>query len=200
MTPAPGRAVRQAPEDTALLAFPLPGPLPPAPRAGGRVLALRGATEADLPFLRGLYNALRAEEMAAAPWPPMVKQAFLGDQFRLQHHHFLTHSPKGDFLIVETDGAPIGRLYLDRAAHGWRVLDIGFPPEQRRRGFGAALIKWTLAWARRVGAGHVDLHVIRTNLQARALYERLGFRLVPPDDHPTHHRLIKPLSPAMPRR
>jgi RimJ/RimL family protein N-acetyltransferase len=166
-------------------------------------LALRGATEADLPFLRDLHAALRAEEMAVAPWPPMVKQAFLDDQFRLQHHHFLTYSPEGDFLIVETDGAPIGRLYLDRAsdqAGGWRVLDIGFPPEQRRRGFGAALIKWTLAWARRAGAAHVDLHVVRANVQARALYERLGFQLVRPDDHPTHHRLIKPLNPAKPRR
>jgi RimJ/RimL family protein N-acetyltransferase len=190
--------------NAARLAFPPPSRLPPAPRAGGRVLALRGATEADLPFLRDLYVALRAEEMAAAPWPPAVKQAFLDDQFRLQHLHFTTYSPNGDFLIVEMDGARIGRLYLDRgtgqASEGWRVLEIGFPPEQRRRGFGAALIKWTVAWAQRAGAAHVDLHVVRANVQARALYERLGFRLDQPDDHHTHHRLLKPLNPARPRR
>jgi hypothetical protein len=45
--------------------------------------------------------SFRAEEFLLVPWPQAQKDAFLHQQFRLQHHHFVTHFAGADFWIVE---------------------------------------------------------------------------------------------------
>jgi ribosomal protein S18 acetylase RimI-like enzyme len=45
----------------------------------------------------------------------------------------------------------------------------------RRRGYGMALTSSLLAWGVAQGARNAYLQVVRTNLQARALYQKLGF-------------------------
>ena len=45
----------------------------------------------------------------------------------------------------------------------------------RRRGYAVALASSLLAWGFAQGARHAYLQVVRTNLQARALYQKLGF-------------------------
>jgi GNAT superfamily N-acetyltransferase len=145
-------------------------------------LSLRNADAADMPFLQALFAGFRAEEMASVPWPQAQKDAFLGDQFRLQHHHFVNYFSGADFWIVErslTSGppSPIGRLYLDRSAPMWRIVDIGFLPQARGQGIGGALLKWAQACAIEAGATGIDLHVVLTNSRAEQLYHRLGFRI-----------------------
>src|SRR3546814_6955453 len=84
-------------------------------------LCLRPATEADLPFLRELYAGTRTAELDAVPWPESMRAAFLGDQFALQHRHWLQCYPQAEYLIVERQGQQVGRCYVDfdRAAlHG----------------------------------------------------------------------------------
>jgi hypothetical protein len=55
-------------------------------------LSLRPSAGADQPFEQTLFVSFRAEEFALVPWPQAQKDAFLHQQFRLQHHHFVTHS------------------------------------------------------------------------------------------------------------
>ncbi|MFN3536182.1 MAG: GNAT family N-acetyltransferase [Brevundimonas sp.] len=142
------------------------------------LLRLRPARNNDLDFLRGLYRSFRAEEMATVPWPQSVKDAFLDQQFRLQHQHFTTVFADADFLIVERAGSPVGRLYLQSSAEGVLVVDIGLLPESRRQGYGRLLMAWVIRRASSERAPKVWLHVLPQNTPARRLYERLGFVVV----------------------
>lgn len=159
-------------------AFPARRPASVTVVAGGEALRLRPARDADLEFLRRLYRTFRAEEMAPVPWTPAVKAAFLDDQFRLQHHHFTTIYGDSDFWVVEQAGAPIGRLYLQRRAEAFLVVDIGFLPQARGRGLGRALLAWVGDQARAAGAPKVELHVLPHNSAALKLYTGLGFETV----------------------
>ena len=156
-------------------------------------LSLRDATEADWPFLRGLFASCQGAELAlACPQPDL--DALLNDQFRLQHHHLVTYFPGADFWIVERpdrSGAdlPVGRLYLDRATPLWRIVDLGLLPEARGQGHGSALLAWAQAAALAAGAAGIDLHVAMSNDGAQRLYRRLGFR--PADDaEGVHLRMV----------
>jgi len=143
-------------------------------------LSLRPAGEADRTFLLALFASFRAEEMALIPWPQPQKDAFLADQFRLQHHHFVSYFSGADFWIVNRshpagESSPVGRFYLDRSTPLWRVIDIGLLPEARGQGFGSALLGWAQASAVEAGAAGIDLHVLLVNPRAQRLYRSLGF-------------------------
>ena len=73
---------------------------------------LRPVGPEDLPFLSRLYAASRAAEMARSGWPDDAIAAFLAQQFELQHRYYQSHYADGEFLLVELDGQPVGRLYL----------------------------------------------------------------------------------------
>ena len=55
------------------------------------------------------------------------------------------------------------------------MLDVATHPELRRRGFGRALMKQSLAYAREQAIRHVLLEVRRSNTPAIRLYRECGF-------------------------
>jgi ribosomal protein S18 acetylase RimI-like enzyme len=148
----------------------------------GHGLQLRPAHPDDMDFLRRLYRSFRTGEVAPLPWPEAAKEAFLDDQFRLQHAHFTTVFAGADFLVVEQAGEAVGRLYLQRDDQGVLVVDIGLLPQARRQGLGRVLMEWVLREAAQARAPRVWLHVLSSNLPARRLYERLGFVRVSEDN------------------
>jgi ribosomal protein S18 acetylase RimI-like enzyme len=137
--------------------------------------ALRWASEGDEMFLRELYTWSRAEELALVAWPEGAKAAFLHSQFDLQHRHFVQHFADAEFLIVEYNGEPIGRLYVSRQKEDWLVIDIGLMPAYRGKGLGSILLMQLLVAAERSGARSVTLHVEQRNVRAHKLYRKLGF-------------------------
>ena len=140
-------------------------------------MALRPEAEDDLPFLRRLYVSTRWEELRPAPWSDEQKLAFLSSQFQMQRLHYTTHYLGREFLVIERQGEPIGRLYLDRGSeHDLRVVDIAFLPEHRGKGYGTALLGAALQEAA-AGGKVASIHVEEFN-PARRLYDRLGFRPV----------------------
>lgn len=163
------------PPTTALPDFPSAGRgrgTPPFPTSHG--LRLRPAGHADLTWLGRLYASTRAEEMAAVPWPNAMKDAFLADQFGLQHRHYVTHYADADFFVIEGEAGPVGRCYLQRAAPDHLLVDISLWPEERGQGIGTRLIRAAQDDAQSLGRG-LHLHVLQHNVPARRLYERLGF-------------------------
>lgn len=160
-----GRTTRAAAEDER--------PLPLLPRAAARGLVLRRERAADFPFLADLYASTRAEELAPLPWSAEEKRVFLEQQFRAQHAHYLRHYPDADWLVVERDGVPVGRLYLERWPSEIRIIDIALVPEARGDGLGRALLEDVQELAARDGLG-VGIHVEYNN-RAMRLYLRLGF-------------------------
>lgn len=139
-------------------------------------VALRPQTEGDVPFLSRLYVSLRWAEVLRVPhWDDVARLAFLRDQYRLQHSHYTTHYTRSDFLIIEQDGQPVGRLLLDRGhPRDLRVVDIALLPETRGRGIGTAFLIAVQEEARAEGK-KVSIHVEQEN-PAKRLYGRLGFR------------------------
>lgn len=134
----------------------------------------------DLPELRRLFGDLRALELALVPWSIAQKQAFLDDQFGLQHAHFTRFHPKCDFWVIEQGlplqpALPVGRLYLDRSGEWFRIVDIGLFGHARGGGLGGELIAWAQSEAAAAGRKGIKLHVAENNPRARALYLRTGF-------------------------
>lgn len=162
-----------------------PGPGPTTPAAlHERGFRLRPAVDADLPRLAELYADTRADELAPLPWPPEFKRDFLAQQFQFQHRHYLGEHPDADFLVIEREGVIEGRYYLFRDAPDHRIIDISLMSGHRGSGIGRALIEASQSEAQALGRG-LALEVLVTNIRARALYDRLGFRLEASTD--THH-------------
>jgi ribosomal protein S18 acetylase RimI-like enzyme len=142
-------------------------------RAAG--LALRPETIEDAAFIRHLYLSVRWPEVAGvADWTDEQKLSFLHQQFDAQCHHYSVAYHDAEFLLVEWNGHPVGRLYLFRNSRDIRVVDIGLIPEVRGQGQGSALLGALFAEGR-ASSRSVSVHVEQFN-PAKTLYERLGFK------------------------
>jgi GNAT superfamily N-acetyltransferase len=137
-------------------------------------LSLRDERPEDEPFLIALYATTREAELACLPWTEAQKAAFSRAQFALQSAHYRTHYHDADFCIIEAEGRPIGRLYVQRGAKEIRLMDIALLPIWRRRGIGGALLQALLQEAKAAKLP-VTLHVEPGN-PARRIYLRAGFR------------------------
>ena len=144
-------------------------------------LSLRPANSGDLPYLRSLYAASRAAELASVPWTSAIKRMFCDSQFDLQHRHYVTHFQPADFHVVLVGDTPVGRLYLywpePTRLH---VVDILLEEDFRGQGIGTALLRALQDNARREGMQALSLHVEIHNTGARALYEKLAFTIAGP--------------------
>ena len=137
--------------------------------------ALRPVTPADRPFLSTVYASTRTEELAPLPWTDDQKAAFLQHQFEAQDQHYRTTYQDTSYDVILIDGEPAGRLYVGRWPGEIRVVDIALLPAHRDRGIATTLLRDLIAEADAAGKP-LTIHVERTN-PARALYERLGFRV-----------------------
>ncbi|MGH9380370.1 MAG: GNAT family N-acetyltransferase [Thermoanaerobaculia bacterium] len=146
-------------------------------------LSLRRVVDADLPFLAELYASTRREEVAQVPWTEEQREAFLHWQFDSQHRHYRQYYPNCEFLLIEKEGQPIGRIYVDRWKDQIRLVDIALLPEHRGGGLGTSLLSGLLDEGRERGLP-VTIHVEHNNPTLR-LYRRLGFRLL--EDRGVYH-------------
>jgi len=139
-------------------------------------LTLRPITDDDLPFLLKVYAAARVDELAQVPWSEAEKQAFLTSQFNAQHHHYQTYYKTASFDVVEQNGQPIGRFYVDRWTNEIRIVDIALLPAFRNQGIGSHLLQQIRAEGQ---ATHktVSIHVEKYN-PAYHLYSQLGFQKI----------------------
>ena len=145
----------------------------------------RASTSADEPFLMGVYATTRDAEMQLVPWTPEQKAAFVAQQFMAQKNHYEEFYPSCEFLIIELESEPIGRLYIDRAEAEIEIIDIALLPRFQKRGIGRMLLEEILAEGRATGK-LVRIYVEHFN-PARRLYDQLGFRHV--DTNGVYHQL-----------
>ena len=139
-------------------------------------IRLRPITMADMAFLFDVYASTRADEMAAVPWTDEQKQMFLRQQFGAQHAHYQKYFAGAEFSVIVVDEEPAGRLYVNRTADEFRIIDISLLPEHRGLGIGTTLLADVLRDASERGAP-VRIHVLKGS-PALELYGRLGFREV----------------------
>ncbi|HUC62904.1 MAG TPA: GNAT family N-acetyltransferase [Alphaproteobacteria bacterium] len=134
---------------------------------------LRRETEEDVPFLMRLYASTREEELAPVPWTPEQKAAFLSQQFAAQRKHYYATIEKRRFDVLEREGEPVGRLYLDATPTRIYIVDIALMPAFRAQGLGTAILEALKAEGRASGRW-VGIFVEKFNPALR-LYRRLGF-------------------------
>ena len=155
-----------------------------------RTVALRQVTASDAQFLVQLFASTRAHELALMPIAAAQKDALMQMQSRAQEMHYRHAFPDADYAVVEVDGVPAGRLYVNRAPHEIRLIEITLLSPWRGQGVGSRLLTGLLEEARS-DAKTVVLRVAPLN-PARALYEQLGFVVSAlPDDEPSIYRSMR---------
>ncbi len=137
-----------------------------------RGFALRPETEADIAFLMRLYASTREEELAPVPWTSEQKAAFLAQQFVAQRRHYRAYTDCA-FDVIEKNGEPAGRLYLQAQPTRLHIVDVALLPAWRGNGVGAVLLEGLQAAGRACGKG-VSTFVEKFNPALR-LYQRAGF-------------------------
>ena len=130
-------------------------------------------THQDEPFLFALYSEIRANELDIVPWDEAQKNAFLQQQFQLQHHHYTTNYKNACFQIIKLDEIPIGRLYVAELMDEIRIIDITILSEFRGKNIGTGLIEEILHDAN--NKNKVVQIYLETNNQSANLFARLGF-------------------------
>lgn len=127
----------------------------------------------DAPFLFALYSETRVNELKLASWNEEQKNAFLQQQFQLQHHHYTSNYKNAFFQIIKLDEIPIGRLYVAELVDEIRIIDITILTEFRGKNIGTGLIEEILHDAD-IKNKVVQIY-LETNNQSANLFARLGF-------------------------
>lgn len=160
----------------------------PAHPARPARIAFRAIAASDLDFLASLYAEVRAAELAPVAWPPEHKQAFLRQQFDLQHDYYANHYPGADRLVIDRADEPVGRVYVHRSPGDIRLMDLALREAVRGCGIGRALLAELIDEAERFG-DCISLHVEDSN-PAHAWYLRLGFEHR--EDRGVYQYLVRP--------
>ena len=95
--------------------------------------------------------------------------ALLPDGLATADHHF---------FVGMVDGERVGTLWLGTERPMAFVYDVVVDEDQRRRGYGAGLMRAGAAWSRARGAHALGLNVFGYNHGAKTLYDRLGYHVV----------------------
>jgi len=96
--------------------------------------------------------------------------------------HDLTANPAAHLIVAEDASGGVRRIA--GYAGYWLVVDeahlstLAVAPAWRRRGVGEHLLRHAMDLAARQGAGMMTLEVRVSNVAARTLYRKLGFRVV----------------------
>lgn len=130
-------------------------------------------THQDVPFLFALYSETRANELKLASWNEEQKNAFLHQQFQLQHYHYNSSYKNALFQIVKLNEIPIGRLYVAELVDEIRIIDVTILTEFRGKNIGTGLIEEILHDADKKNKV-VQIYLETTN-QSANLFARLGF-------------------------
>jgi len=134
---------------------------------------VRPARRSDAPAIVAMLGRLAAFERATRP-PRLNVETLCRDAFGATRRFRVFIAERGNTGVVGF--ATLFDTYSSwegaRCAH---IGDLWVEPRARRDGAGRALMGAIVRHVARTGALRVDLYVLRTN-DARAFYERLGFR------------------------
>lgn len=143
-------------------------------------ITFRNIQTQDEQFLRLVYRSIRNEELAGVPWTDEQKDQFLRFQFDAQHADYTKNYPGAQFLVIESAGEGVGRLYVDRTESEIHILDIALLQSARGQGIGGLILNDLIGESRTTGKA-VRIYVENFNPALR-LYKRLGFKQVAKGD------------------
>jgi GNAT superfamily N-acetyltransferase len=127
---------------------------------------IRSATADDLPLVRELWAAFNTE-IPDEPW----REDDLAEDLA-----WLEQAVKEDIvLLADDDGLAVARRRGERLG----FLEVVYVrPEARGKGLAAELVREAASRLREAGAEMLELEVLASNAEARAIYEHWGFKPV----------------------
>ena len=127
---------------------------------------IRPATAEDLPLVLELWQAFN-EEIPDEPW----REDDLAEDLA-----WLEHAIRDEIvLLADEDGLAVAQRKGERLG----FLDVVYVrPEARRSGLAAELVREVAAQMRERGVEMLELEVLASNAEARAIYDRWGFKPV----------------------
>ena len=127
---------------------------------------IRPATADDLPLVRELWQAFNAE-IPDEPW----REDDLAEDLA-----WLEHAIRDEIVLLAGED---GLAVAQRKGNRLGFLDVVYVrPEARRSGLAAQLLREVAARMREGGVEMLELEVLASNAEARAIYDRWGFKPV----------------------
>jgi GNAT superfamily N-acetyltransferase len=127
---------------------------------------IRPATADDLPLVRELWQAFNTEIPDEAWRPDDLAEDFA----------WLEEAVRDEVvLLADEDGLAVARRKGERL--GFLEL-VYIRPEARRKGLAAQLVREVVTRLREAGMDMLELEVLASNTEARAIYDRWGFKPV----------------------
>lgn len=140
-------------------------------------LRLRPERDGDEDFRFELFCNSRPPEWQMAGFDPNLLRHLMRQQFQAQTVGYRAQFPSARFDIIELDGAPIGRIVVNRPGGFVHIIDQAIVPDLRGRGVGASIMKSLMDEAAQSGIP-VRLKVASDNDPSMRLYLRLGFAVI----------------------
>jgi GNAT superfamily N-acetyltransferase len=136
---------------------------PPGPPNSALAATVRTADAGDAPELARLINAAFA-----------VEQFFKrGDRTTVEEIRTLIG--RGEFLLLEQQGAALGCVYWTRHGDDGYFGMLSIDPAHQGRGFGRLLIDAVEARARAAGCPSMKIHIVNLREELPPFYRRLGY-------------------------
>ena len=127
---------------------------------------IRPATAEDLPLVRELWQAFN-EEIPDEPW----REDDLAEDLA-----WLEHAIRDEIVLLAGED---GLAVAQRKGNRLGFLDVVYVrPEARRSGLAAQLLREVAARMREGGVEMLELEVLASNAEARAIYDRWGLKPV----------------------
>jgi len=139
----------------------------------------------DEEFLIRLYYTTR-DDIQLAPIDEEQKKTLSLMQYLAQKQHYTTQFQNSSHDIILFDKKCVGRLWTARYETEILGIDLSILPEYRNHKIGSKLLKDLFAEAA-VTKRVFNFHVLRTNIDAMRLYERLNCKLT--GETPTHFKM-----------
>lgn len=132
-----------------------------------RSFSLRQANLSDLPFVTSLHHETLKDYIAPIwGWNETQWDGFIAAWFKPER-----------IQIIVLDKVDVGILVVEQFASHILFESISVSSNLQNRGIGTKVIEDVLARADRIRLP-IKLDVLKSNLPARRLYERLGFAVV----------------------
>lgn len=137
-------------------------------------VTLRSERAEDEPFLRALFASHTAGPLMRAGLSGDALAQLVTMQYRSASATHRMLFPEAAYLIIESDGAPIGRLIEEDEGDAVYFVDFALLPERQMKGLGTAFIEMVAdEWGERGKAARVEVFV--GNEPSLKLCRKLGF-------------------------
>lgn len=142
-------------------------------------IEFRQITEEDSKISYEIFLAGRPDLHHFASVNDNICKSIIKQQYELSQAHTNLEELKSRFLIIY-EGKPIGRFYLRHNNMNVEITSLSILPQYRNMGIGRYVMEKIISNAKEKGKD-INLKVAWYNLDARRLYERLGFKEI--DNH-----------------